>query len=223
MAGAAIVLDEVSPLLQRVRTAAAAAGLALVGARAAGQLVREHLFGLDAQRHKGGRHYYAQAARSVTTSRVPQGAVVSITQTGFRQRLKGGTIKAGQNGSGRKFLTIPEDDEAIGKRAGEFKDLRLERNVINPRTGALMWALVRNMSTPITMRRRVQKDGSIKTTITPGKVIGRAGEVMYWLVRQVTQRADPTVLPHAEQMSGRAIDAIGARLLRLTDNGGNAS
>lgn len=210
MSGVAIVLDEVTPLLQRVKTAAAAQGLAVVAARAVGGLVKEHLYGLDSQRHRFGNHYFRQAADSVTTGAVPQGAIVSVTQIGFRQRLKGGTINAKPG----KALTLPEDDEAYGKRAREFNDLTMQR-VINPETGALQMALVRNLSTPISIRRRKQKDGVIKTTITPGEV--RGGEVMYWLVRRVTQRRDPTVLPYAGQMNERAKGAINSRLQLLQD------
>lgn len=208
MSAVTITVDEVSPLMQRLTTAAQAQGLALVGARAAAGLVREHLYGLDAQRHRGGNHFYRQAADSVGTARVPAGAAVTITQQGFAQRLFGGTIRAKPG----RALTIPEDDAALGRRAREFNDLDLER-VINPRTGALQMALVRRASTAISFTRRKQKDGSIKVTVKPGELQG--GEVMYWLAREVTQKPDPTVLPHAEHMSARATDAMQARLLRI--------
>ena len=46
---------------------------------------------------------------------------------------------------------------------------------------------------------------------------------MYWLTRSVTQKADPTVLPHGPHMAARATDAMKARLLRLTQrNASNA-
>ncbi len=209
MAGVTLILDEATPLLERVRSAAAARGLALVGARAGAQLVRDHLFGLNAQRHRFGRNYYAQAARSVHSRAVPQGAAISITQTGFRQRLQGGIIRAKPG----KALTIPEADEAHGRRAGEFSDLHLAKYV-NPRTGELQAALVRNLSTPISIRRRTLKDGTIKTTISAGAQ--RGGEIMYWLVKEVDQKPDPTVLPHEEHLAARVTDAIRTRMLRLT-------
>lgn len=207
MGGVAIILDEVTPLLQRVQTEAQARGLALVGARAVAQLVRTHLFGLNAERHRFGRNYYAQAARSVTTAFMPQGAVVSITQIGIRQRLKGGDINAKP---GHK-LTIPEADEAQGKRAREFKDLHIELRM-NPEVGHLQLALVRNLSTPVSIRRRKQKDGSYQLTIARG--VERGGEIMYWLTSSVHQKPDPTVLPHDEQMAATAVGAIKTRLLR---------
>lgn len=208
MSGVTYRIDEATPLLERLRNAAAAHGLALVGGRAGAQLVRQHLFGLNAERHRYGRNFYAQAARSVHVAKVPQGAAISITQTGFRQRLEGGTIRAKPG----KALTIPEDESAIGKRAGEFSDLHLAK-FVNPRTGELQAALVRNLSTPITIRRRTLKDGLIKTKISA--LAQRGGEIMFWLVKSVTQRPDPSVLPHKEHIAARVVGAIKARLARL--------
>jgi len=202
-----IILDEVTPLLARVNDAAVAKGLVLVGARAVGSLVKEHLYGLDQQRHRYGRHFYRQAADSVTAQSVAQGASVSITQLGFRQRLLGGAIYP-RGG----FLTIPEAPEAYGHRAREFPDLHVAR-VVDPKFGFLRWALIRNLSTPIAVRKRKQKDGTYRTKIIAGQQ--RGGEVMYWLVRDVGQRADPTVLPYAEQMNARAVSAIETEMLRL--------
>ena len=206
--GVTVVVDEITPLLERVQSLATARGLALVGARAVGDLVKQHLYGLDGQRHQYGRHYYRQAGDSVTARIVPEGAAVSITQTGFRQRLFGGTITPRV----AKMLTIPANPEAYGMRAREFKDLDVRR-VLDPKTGALRLALVRRASTQIRYVRRKNKDGTSSLNAKPVREVG--GEVMFWLVRKVVQKADPTVLPYAEQMSARALAAIQARFLRL--------
>lgn len=215
MSGVSVIFDEVSPLLSRIQSAAQLQGVVLVGARAVGQVVKTHLFGLDTQRHRGGRHYYAQAARSVATASVPQGAAVTITQTGFRQRLLGGTIRPR-----KKYLTIPAAPEAYGMRAGEFADLQFAL-VTDPRSESIRPALVRRPSTAISIARRKGKDGTVKTTVKQKANLG--GEVMFWLVRKVTQKADPSVLPYAEQMSGAAIAAMKGRILRLAERqlGGN--
>lgn len=218
--GVTIALDEATPLLARVRSAAQVRGLLLVGGRAGASLVREHLFALDGQRGRSGRHFYAQAARSVTTGLVAEGIAISITQTGFRQRRFGGTIKPGRNisritGRPTRFLTIPAEG-AEGTRAGEYADLHLTK-AVNPRTGALQWALVRNLSTPISLRRRTLKDGSIKTTITAKPTQG--GEVVFWLAGQITQQPDPTVLPGDAAIIGRVTSVIQERVLRLARAG----
>lgn len=216
MAGATIILDEVTPLLQRVKTAAAAKGLALVGAREVANRVKQHLLFLNDTRHRaGGSNFYAKAARSVFASVVPQGAAVTIGQTGFRQRLFGGTIVAGQNGSGRRFLTIPDPDapEAFTTRAPEMNDLHLEKRV-NPRTDHLQFCLVRNLSTPVSFKRRKGSDGTTTTKIVADKQQG--GQVIFWLVRRVTQQADPSVLPPGDAMIASAKYAINDELARLS-------
>lgn len=221
MSGVTIVLDQATPLLARVRTAAQAQGLLAVGLRAGASLVREHLFRLNAERHRYGRNYYAQAARSITTGIAPQGGVISITQTGFRQRLRGGTIKPGRNisrvtGRPTQFLALPEPEFA-GTRPGEHADLHLVRDRINPRTGSIQWALVRALSTPISIRRRTLKDGTIKTTIKAAPE--RGGEVAFWLARQVTQQPDPSVLPTNAAIIERVTTSIRERVLQLARAG----
>lgn len=202
-----ILLDEVTPLLERVKTEAQARGLALVAARAVGGLVKDHLYGLDQQRHRYGSHFYRQAADSVTTGAAPEGAVVSITQLGFRQRLFGGTIRP----KNVRYLTLPAHPDAFGKRAREFNDLDFAYRV-NPATGALQPCLIRRAQTSIRYRRTKGKDGVVRLKVAA--VTSLQAEVMFWLVKSVSQPADPSVLPHGEQMSARAVGAIKTALLR---------
>jgi hypothetical protein len=209
MSGVTILLDEVSPLLERVKTAAAARGLAVTGARGVGSLVRDHLYGLERQRHQYGKHYYRKAGDSVSARAVPQGAAVSITQLGLRQRLFGGPIVPVNAGA----LTIPACPEAVGHRAADFPHQLQRKRVLDPKTGSLRWALVRRASTAIRFRHRRRADGTVKYAITPSGF--RDEKIMFWLVRRVYQKPDPTVLPSAEQMTACAVDAIKERLARL--------
>ena len=204
MSGISIINDEVLPLLEGVQSEAQARGLALVGARAVASLVKEHLYGLDAQRHQFGNHFYRQAGDSVSSAVVPQGAVTSISQLGFRQRLFGGVIRAKQ----AKLLTLPAHPEAYGHRAGEFNDLDFAF-AMNPETGALQPALVRRAQTLLRHRRLKGGAGYKATAVATLDPV-----VMYWLTPSVDQEADPTVLPHGEQMAARAVGAIKTRLLR---------
>ena len=217
MSGATIVLENVTPILTRMSTEASRGGLVLVGGRAAGILVKDHLVKLNAERHKYGQGYYAQAAQSVSVSAVPQGAAITITQTGFRQRLFGGPIDP-KNG---QFLTIPANPDTYGHRASEFPDLEMAKAMDD--SGRLRWALVRRPSTPISIRNRKKADGSIQTKIIPGAV--RGGEVMFWLVRHVDQEADPTVLPPDDVIKATALAAMQRRIERLShaDSDGGAS
>lgn len=217
MSGVTILLDEVTPLLERCRTAAQAQGLALVGARAVGILVKDHLYGLDSQRHQYGRHYYRQAGDSVTAGAVPQGAAVGITQIGIRQRLLGGTIVPVNAGA----LTIPASPEAVGHRAAEFAGQLQKKKIFDPHLGCLRWALVRRASTAIAFRRRKQEDGTTKTFVRPSEFRDEAP--MFWLSKHVYQKPDPTVLPYEEQMTLRAVDAINARFVHLAQRQDDAA
>ena len=210
MSTVTIVLDEATPLLRNVESEAEARGLALVGARAVGILVKDHLYGLDAQRHRYGNHFYRQAGDSVSTGAVPQGAAVSITQQGFRQRLQGGTIRA----RNARNLTLPEAPEAHGKRAGEFNDLDFTF-AHNPKTDALQPALVRRPSTAIRYRKHT-RDGV--TTYKAQPVASLLSVVMFWLTPSVEQKPDPSVLPPAtgpKSMGEAATTAIQRRFMRL--------
>ncbi|MBI5693667.1 MAG: hypothetical protein HZC55_26620 [Verrucomicrobia bacterium] len=209
MSGLTIVVDTAGPLLARVRSEAQRAGLALVGARAVAIATKAHLLQLDRERHRYGRHYYGQAARSVNTRAGGAGlALVTVSQTGIRQRLLGGPITPK---SPRKFLTLPEAPEAFGKRAREFHDLDFQL-VLDDR-GALRPALVRRASSAISITRRRRKDGTVSFTVKPGAL--RGGEVIFWLARRVQQKPDPSVLPAETAMQETALDAIRRRVVRL--------
>ncbi len=214
MSGVAVIIDTASPLLNRLQTAAKGAGLAVVAGHAVANLTKEHLIALDAERHRFGRHYYLQAAKSVHSRATGESTVaVSIAQTGFRQRLRGGTILPK-----KKYLTLPANPEAAGKRAGEFNDL--DFGMAMDDNGSIRPALVRRASSAVSFTRRKRKDGSVKYTVKPTEL--RGGEVMFWLVRKVSQRADPTVLPAGPLLQATADNAIVRRIDRLT-NGGTAS
>jgi hypothetical protein len=222
VSGVGIIIDrdDASPLLARVKDAATAAGLSLVMARAIGIQVKDHLVALNAERHRFGKNYYARAARSVSARAAGGFALVSINQVGIRQRLYGGTIRPG---AGKKFLTIPATPEAYGMRAREFQDLKVGR-ALNP-DGRIQWALIRRASTAISFTRRKRKDGTVKLAVRPGE-LRAGGEVIFWLVSKVTQRADPSVLPTKQEMAATGIAAAERRLMRLTDRanqGGSSS
>jgi hypothetical protein len=209
MSGVNILIDEVSPLLQRCRTAAQAQKLALIGAHDVAILVKNHLYGLEGQRHQYGRHFYRGAGDSVHTSAVPEGAAVSITQLGIRQRLLGGDIFPTNAGA----LTIPACPEAVGMKAADFPNQLQRKKVLDPKTGSLRWALVRRASTAIAFRHRMRTDGTVKTFVRPSEF--RDEQVMFWLAGHVHQEPDPTVLPYEEQMTLHAVDAIKLRFERL--------
>lgn len=150
--------------------------------RAGQTFVRKHFYDLDAKRpnRMGGdrTHFYGGAARSTTFAATADGAVISVNQTGVRQRILGGPILPTKS----KYLTIPARAEAYGKRAREFNNLKVVRfgNVL---------ALVEADATKL----RKTKKGFRAAGET-------GGGVMYWLVPKVAQKADPSVMPNLESL-----------------------
>jgi hypothetical protein len=213
VSGTAVIIerDDLSPLLVRLNGAAVSAGLRLVMGRAAGNLVKGHLYDLDAERHKYGRHYYRQAADSLTVRDLPEGVALSITQIGFRLRLLGAGGVRIYPRNGRKYLTIPAAPEAYGMRAREFHDLRF--SIVLDENGALRPALVRAASTAISYTRRKRKDGTVRVKIKVGEL--REEKVMFWLVRSVSPKADPSVLPANRLIIATAVQAGLRRIERL--------
>lgn len=197
-----IVLDEALPLLDRTQTAVQTATLARTGLRAIAGLLQSHLRTLDTQRHRTGRrHFYREAADSVTLAESSTGGVLSITKVGFAQRLYGGVIKA----KNKKFLTIPAIPEAENTLATEWSGLR-PGLAYDPKLGSLRLALIRaSPSSRVTITRKGTVDHTHLSTLT-------ATQPIFWLVREVSQKRDPSVLPTNRDMADTALAAMTAQL-----------
>ena len=206
--------QKLDALRQRAMDAGQANEAATVGARAVKGFLVDYLADLDEARPNkmGGvrTHFFAQVARSVQNPKTEHGrASISINHVGFAQRLLGGIIRAGQglsSKSGRptKLLAIPARAEAYGKTPGEFHDLEFVP------TGNGEGMLVQTFQTQFIRGRR---KGDYHTQ----KVGGLA---MFWLVKQVTQKPDATVLPSSKAMAGAATDAMEDYLNRKLSEGG---
>lgn len=190
--------DGISGPLQRLGQAARSPEVRKVMGRGVANELRGHFSQLDQERSNamGGRrtHFWGQARRSVQNPVLVGDAAVqvSINHVGVAQRYFGGTIYA-QPG---KALSIPARPEAYGKRAGEFNDLHLE--VFGDSGKA---ALVQNQQTQISYGRK-RKDGSRQR-----KTEEVGGAVFFWLVKRVTQAADPSVLPTDAELQEAAATA----------------
>jgi hypothetical protein len=164
----------------------------------------------DAEHHRTARalgapptQFYEKAA---VNTQVPQlekdGVSVSITAPpGLAQRLYGGEIK------GDPLLTIPARSETYGHRAREFENLKV---VMFP-SGA--GALVEREAT--TLRGGLSRKGARGpgTGLVAGigehaKGEEMGGLVYYWLVRQVSQAGDPSVLPDDSEILDSAVTAV---------------
>jgi hypothetical protein len=201
MIGLVIHSEPLTALQARATQLGKAGEVAAVGGRAVAGFLRDYLFQLDEERPNkmGGQrtHFFADAARSVQTPQVAGGtATVSINHIGLAQRLLGGTITAGHNISSKtgqltSLLAVPAQAEAYGKTPGEFSDLEF----VPTRKGGM---LVQSLQTQI-MRGKHKGDWGTTTV---------GGLVMYWLTPEVTQDADPSVLPGEKAMAGCASDAM---------------
>lgn len=195
-----------SPVILQTALAAHPDQLLPVAGRAVANLWRAYLVTLNSDRHReGGRNFYFQASRAVTYTVVGGVLFVSNNQQGMAQRFYGGPIVAGSNGSGVKWLTLPARQEAYGHRAREFNDL-----VFVKLRDDLAMLVQRDREAGDTARRSITR----RTAETARTVAGQGGLVFYWLVKQVDQEADPTVMPTEDQIRTAATTAMMAVLAR---------
>lgn len=194
--------EKLTELQQRATAANQADNVAAIGGRAVAGFLRDYLFNLDGERANklGGvrTHFYGDAARSVQNPQVSQGtASVSINHLGLAQRFFGGAIRPVTS----KLLAIPARAETHGKTPGEFNDLSF---MPTRRGGALVQAL------QVQIIRGKRKGEWRDETV--------GGLVMYWLVPEVNQDADPSVLPGEKALAGCATDAMDDFLKRTLKN-----
>lgn len=196
--------DQVSPTGRALAGALAPKQLNPVIGRSAVGAFRKHLFEVNRTRPNalGGTRtgFYASAARGTSFEATGDGVTLTVASVGIRQRVLGGTIRPTR----AKFLTIPAAPEAHGKRAREFGNLVV---VFGP--GGRPIALA-TPETTVPVTRGGRRGGSALGTTRQ-----RAGKILFRLVKSVTQRPDPTVIPsEAAVQAGVAKDA-GAYLDRI--------
>lgn len=151
-------------------------------------LFQDHYRSLPPNRQFPGRttHFWADAARSSSFSLQDDGFTITTNKVGVLQQYKGGTIKPKKpNG----YLTIPAREEAYGKLASDFNNLRFAITDQGP-------ALVEADATRIKIGRQ-KKDGTRNI-----KNLGETGGgVMFWLRRSVTLRENTKIIPTAEKIT----------------------
>ena len=176
------------------------------------ELFRNRFLQLNAERPNrlGGKRqkFWNQAARGTDTQPDDTGVTITVNQVGVRQRVEGGVIKPT---GGRKFLSIPAITEAYGTVPADWGFQPKSGGQQDERTGRLHFvptrnggALVMNELSQVSFGKRVKKDGS--RTVIRGEALG--GQVVFWLVKSVTQKPDPTILPTAAQVTSAASLAL---------------
>ena len=174
------------------------------------RLLMDYLSGLDSSRanQSGGKrtHFYAGAARNVSYDVDDDGATVSVHEVGIAQRYYGGTIVPT---AGHKFLTIPVDPDAYGRRAGEFDNLSVQYGLTKGGKARPMF-LVQDNGYRYTQKKN-RKTGVKEVT----GATWEAGKIMFYLALSVHQDADPSVLPSEDLMNQAAMDSITRYLLAI--------
>lgn len=176
----------------------------LIMGRAVANTLRDHFVQIaqDSEHHKTARGsgvapsgVYEEAARGVQQPELESdGVSVSINQVAIAQRLFGGDIEP----VSAKFLAIPARSESYGKRPREFDNLQL---ILFPSGAA---ALVEREAGVVRGGRRGGEKGAGAKKVAgissrrKGDEMG--GLVYFWLVKQVHQEPDPTVLPEESEM-----------------------
>jgi hypothetical protein len=189
------IQDHASPAIRAMAARLTPRRLAAAVGPACARATRRHLAGLPSNRQGWPTTFFWQrAAKATHWAAEPEGAVISISQVGVRQRFQGGRIRA----VNRKFLSIPAVAEAYGRTAAEFPNLRFA--VLRPGGPAL----VETAASEIRIGPR-RKDGSRSVTHTALRL---GGGVVFWLRPSVMQAGNPDVIPSRAVLLGVAAEAI---------------
>lgn len=217
----AIARDTATPATRALAEALAPARLAPVIGTAAAEATKKHFIELNRARPNalgGARtNYYTGAAEGTSWTPHDDGSVtISIRQIGLRLKYYGGTVTPGKNisahsGKPTRFLTIPVNPKAHGRRASEF-DLEL---VYNHNGEPVALATKRDFGVQI--KQTVSKAGKTRTT----QRAGRRGEIMFALVRSIKVRPDPSILPAPDRIYGAAISNLNAYVDRAIARAGS--
>ena len=133
----------------------------------------------------GGTGLYFAFARATSYHVTPEGVLIVITHAAARQRYEGGRIRP----VNKKKLAIPARSEAYGVRA---QDASVELKMLFGRRGPI--ALVAKDDYERTVTKGPRRGQLTRATGNQAGTYGQGG-VWYWLVDEVNQKGDKTVLP----------------------------
>ncbi len=176
--------DEASPFVEKIREASNSSDVKDVMGRSVASTVREYLQGIagDSQHHKSSEALGAERTGFYEQAARSIGSP-DIEEDGFSVSIRSvGFAQRYFGGTihGNPVLTIPARAEAYGQSARSFDNLQI---VI---FGAAAAALVD--------KNRENKQAGLQ-------------DVYYWLVPQVTQEGDETILPKSDEMLDPAVEA----------------
>lgn len=191
------IVNNVSAQLEALGSALKPERVAKVIGVKARELVKEHFYKLNSERHRSSATtgFYAEAAKQTQMQVSGTLIQVAVNKIGIRQRYYGGPIIAGAGGTGRKYLTIPARSETYGRSALEFSNLAvLYGKQVDGGVGpiALVEAPQSLVVTDPYKKGKIRKSEK-RTSQYNRPTIG--GAVMFWLRKRVDQIADESVIP----------------------------
>lgn len=188
--------DTATPALARLSSLVTSRGALGAGGRAMRASIVQNLNRLGTNQRFSGAStgFYQRAAQSIPEPLAANGSVtVSVTQSGLRQRWLGGPIAP----VSAKYLTIPAQEAAYGKRAADFPDLTLAF-MGRSATGLPIFALIEG--TPSLTQKK---------------------NVMFWLVRSVEQEGNSNVMPDEDELKSAFAGGVRDYLHGSFSGGGN--
>lgn len=130
---------------------------------------------------------FAQFARGTHFETTADGVRLVVSHPAIMQRLKGGRILPT---GGRRFLTVPANQFAYGRRAREVGVNLVFAFAPRPGPGEL------KMMPALVAPEAVEKEtGPARKDGTRRKKTVRPSGVYYWLIRSATHSADPSTVP----------------------------
>lgn len=191
--GVSVVLDTASPLARAVRRGVDLRTFHEALGQAGRKTVRDHFILKESEMTSasttmGGRTklghvgVFAEFSRAISISSDSGSVTITIAHPAIRQRLLGGVIRP----VNAKNLTLPARPEAYGLRASEVRvDLKFGY-AYDEELGRWRRALIAD-----TVKSKAKKTGA-----------------WFWLVPQVNQKADPSVLPDDQVLMESALQAL---------------
>ena len=207
------IQDRITPLLKQLPADLSPARAARPAGQAVQQMCVGHFTALAAARHHGyaPQNFYADAARatlrsdSLTTNNI--GATLTIRKQGLAQRYFGGHLEARNGGA----LAIPANTETYGHSPLEYGSLKLI--LFNGPKAFGAFVKQGAVSQDIALKRRVK---GVSTGYKP--VASNLGQiVMFWLVREVDQAPDESVLPTDAALQTAAYTGVRSYVTAILD------
>lgn len=129
-------------------------------------------------------NFWSRCAKATHYDLIGFGVLISVSQVGALQRLKGGDITP----VNARNLAIPASPETYGKAPGEFDHLAIMWRWSDGSPKAI--GLVAQRATATIIERAKSGKRAYKAV---AEMVGQV--VMFWLIKKVHQQGDPNTIP----------------------------